>query len=428
MKKIIVLFCVASCLCLQINVQAQLFKKLKDKVNKTIDKKIDKAVGIDKPKSDIEKKEDAASDEYSDDTENNEKPIFIDKAPDNGKMILKLKKGDRFWGGYIQLKSQPKKGDVSANILDFVNARVGSFYTKGEISDYAIYFDGQRFLNDSSTIPLRPEFIKYTANETPYFLSTIPKVTTATAIAAPVITQATFSFKWNGKSYGPFEGISENMFVLKSMKDGKPTEKFYGFGVEYSIAKNAKGKTEFLSNGLLQTEKKLLRVNGSGFTLTYPAGIMAYAKGEKAHLFSNGKTVSIVKIAGIADNLNNVYTKDNKFFSEIYGTDSGHVVCIVKLKDITQADNTTEAYIDYTTHLNYPVNIIKQNLLLASNPSKSVLYKGHTLYYADGHKETIDNVGDAQIINFNGKDYLLWFEMMKIADGHEIYICQKELK
>jgi hypothetical protein len=138
--------------------------------------------------------------------------------------------------------------------------------------------------------------------------------------------------------------------------------------------------------------------------------------------------VAVIKIAGIADGINNLYTKDDKFYSEIYGTDSGHVVCIVKLKDVSQTYNTTEAYIDYTTKLNYPVNITQKNLLLASNPAKSVVYQLHSLYYPDGTKETIDNVGDAQIINFNGKDYIVWFEMMKAAEGHQVYLCQKELK
>ena len=148
--------------------QAQLLKKLKDKVNKTVDKTGDKATGTDSPKTETEKKEDAASDQYSDVTENNERPIFVDIAPANGKMVLKLKKNDLFWGGYITIKGQPKKGDTTANVLDFVNARVGSMYNAGEMSSYAIYFDGQRVLNDPYIIPLRPEFISYDINTTPF--------------------------------------------------------------------------------------------------------------------------------------------------------------------------------------------------------------------------------------------------------------------
>jgi hypothetical protein len=221
------------------------------------------------------------------------------------------------------------------------------------------------------------------------------------------------------------------MFVLRSMTTGKPTEKFYGFGQETYVAKNEKGKSQMIINGLVQTETKVFRIKDYMITTlapTYPAGLMAFALGGKVNTFSNGKTVAINKIAGIADGLMNLYTADNKFYSEIYGTDSGHVVSIVKLKDMTQAENTTEAWVDYTTKLTYPVNITKQHLLLATNPAKSVLYNMHTLYYADGTKETIDNVGDAQLVNFNGKNYIVWFEMMKVADGHEIYVCQKELK
>jgi hypothetical protein len=433
MKKILPLLCVLACLFFFTGVQAQLLKKIKDKVNKGIDNKIDKVAGIDKPTSETEKKENAASDQYSDATENNERPIFVDKAPGNGKMVLQLKNGDRFWGGYIQLVNQPKKADVAANILDFVKVRVGSFFTAGEMSNNAVYIEGNRTLVDSLSIPLRPEFISYQVNKTPYFLSTEAKVSapSATPGVLPVITPATFSFKWDGKTYGPFEGTAENMFVLKSMTDGKPTQKFYGFGTEMTVAKNEKGKSQMVVNGIVQTETKLLRIKDYVLTTlmpTFPAGIMAFAQGGKVHTFSNGKIVPIVKIAGIADNIMNVYTADNKFYSEIYGTDSGHVVCIVKQKDMPEERNTTEAYINYTTRLNYPVSITKKNLLIASNPAKSVLYRQHTLYYADGTKETIDNVGDAQLINFNGKDYIVWFEMMKAAGGHQVYVCQKELK
>jgi len=453
MRKLILLAVVFSCVA---NTQAQFFKKIKDKVNKGVDNKIDKVAGVDKPTTETEKKENAASDQYSDATENNEKPIFVDKAPDNGRLVLQLKKDDRFWGGYIQLKDQPKKAVPNTTILDYVIPRVGSFYTKGEISSYAIYVEGRRTENDSLVIPLRPEFINYQVNKTAFFLSTEAKAGTPDPMAAVAAvqakgnkpltkeeeaefaktmggqtTQATFSFKWNGNTYGPFEGSGENMQVLKSMTDGKPTEKFYGFGQEMYAAKNDKGKSQMVVNGIVQTETKVLRIKDYMITTlapTYPAGTMAFALGGKVNTFSNGKTVTIIKIAGIADGLMNLYTADNKFYSEIYGTDSGHVVSIVKLKGMTQAENTTEAWVDYTTKLTYPVNITKKNLLIASNPSKSVVYNQHTLYYPDGTKETIDNVGDAQLINFNGKDYIVWFEMMKAAGGHQVYICQKELK
>ncbi len=450
MKRIVTLS--VMCMCLTMS-NAQFLKKIKDKVNKGLDKTADNAAGKDKAQTAIEKKEDAASDQYSDATENHEKPIFADKVPDNGKMILKLKKGDLFWGGHINITGQPKKKDANANVLDSINARVGSFYTAGEISSYAIYFNGQRFLNDASEIPLRPTFISYDANKTPFFISTEAKAGTPDPMAAVAaaqakgnkpltkedeeefaklaggqITPATFTFKYNGKTYGPFDGSGENMLVLKSMTDGKPTEKFYGFG--WQMVKVSEKK--MLAQGLVQTEKKLFRINDYMLTTlapTYPAGTMAFALGGKVNTFSNGKTVAIIKIAGIADGLMTLSTADNKYYSEIYGTDSGHVVSIVKLKDATQTNNTTEAYIDYKTYLKYPVNITKENLLVAiDNPAKSVLYQGHTLYYPDGRKETLDNVGNAQLIKFNGKEYIVWFEIMKAEGGHEIYVCQKELK
>ena len=442
MKKLFIVSCF--CICI-LPSQAQLFKKLKDKVNKTVDK----AVGNDKPQTETEKKEDAASSEYSDDTENNEKPIFVDVAPANGKMILKLKKGDRFWGGYITIKGQPKKSAANANVLDSITARVGSFYTDGEISNYAIYFNGQRFLNDSSIIPLRPTFISYDINKTPFFSSTEGKAGTPdpTAAMAAVkakgnnvtkedeaefaktafgqITQPTFSFRHNGKTYGPFEGIAEKMLVLKSMTDGKPTPKFYGLGSESYIGKEGLGY-----NALVQTEKGIVRLKDCGLTaLTYPNGLMAMSQGKDINIFSNGKTVPVIKIAGIETSIYNTKA-GNKFIAQTYGTDSGRVVCILTQKDNTGLTykNGVEVMIDYKTMLIYSVEITQKNLLVSRNPAKSVLYKAHTLYYADGTKETIDNVGDAQLVGFNGKEYIVWFAMKKVAEGHEIYVCQKELK
>ncbi|MEO7044262.1 MAG: hypothetical protein ABI091_03070 [Ferruginibacter sp.] len=454
MKKIIILLCM--CICIA-PAQAQLLKKLKDKVNKTVDKTINKATGTDSPKTETEKKEDAASDQYSDVTENNERPIFVDAAPSNGKMVLKLKKGDLFWGGYIFLKGQPKKGDTSAKVLDFINARVGSLFNLGEMSSNAIYFDGKRLLNDPQIIPLRPEFISYDINTTPFFTSTKDtslggfdpagamalmqangnkRMTDADIEAfkkkaTPTIKPPTFSFNYNGKVYGPFTGSGEKMWVLKSMTDGKPTTKFYGIGNESVI-----GDDVWIMNALIQTENGVVRVQdhmiivAGSAELSYPTGSMAFVPGGKVNTFSNGKTVPIIKVAGIENSVYNVVEKGGKYFSEMYGTDSGHVVCIVS--EIDKINHSpippVEAIIDYKTKLKYPVEIAKKNLLIARNPSKSVLYKMHTLYYPDGTKETIDNVGDAQLVNFNGKEYIVWFEMKKAADGHEIYVCQKELK
>jgi len=117
MKKVVVfkkIILVSVLLITIIPSQAQLLNKLKDKVSKTVDK----AIAIEKPATLTEKKEDAAGSEYSDATENNEKPIFVDTAPDNGRRILTQKKGDRFWGGYIQVPGQPKKDDAHPKILN----------------------------------------------------------------------------------------------------------------------------------------------------------------------------------------------------------------------------------------------------------------------------------------------------------------------
>ena len=427
--------------------QAQLLKKLKDKVNKTVDK----ATGTDSPKTETEKKEDAAQPEYIDETENRERPIFVDAAPANGKMVLKLKKDDLFWGGYIAVTGQPKKGDTTANVLDFINARVGSLYNAGEISNNAFYFDGQRILNDPCIIPLRPQFISYGVNTTPFFTST--KDTSSGAgfdpmgamalmqangnkpmtdadieafkkKAIPTIIPPTFSFNYNGKAYRPFTGIGEQMLVLQSMTDGKPTSKFYGFGTEWIAGDGGSLKI----SALVQTEKTVLRIEDSllgSLALSYPTGYMAFCSGGKVNTFSNGKTVQVLKVPGIKKNMGDATPVTDKYFSETYGTDSGHVVCIVSQMGKREP---VGAVIDYKTVLTYPVEMEKKNLLIASNPAKSVMYKIHTLYYPDGSKETIDNVGDAQLVSFNGKEYIVWFEMKKGTDGHEIYVCQKQLK
>ncbi len=406
--------------------QAQLLNKVKDKVNKTVDK----AIAIEKPTTQTEKKENAASSGYSDATENNEKPIFVDTAPNNGRMILQQKKGDRFWGGYIQVPGLPKKDDTDPKILNYVRVRIISYYDVGEIGNYVIYFDGKRTENDSLRIPLRPQYISYEKNKSEFFTESEVMVAHSTGPGTSVnIPEVSFAFRYNGKSYGPYKGSGEKMLVLKSMEDSKPTDKFFGFGSESFVGGKKAG-----FNGLIQTEKNVLRVKDylmESLSTTYPSGTLAFAQGKNVHTFSNGKTVPVVNIPDIKND--NMYS-GGKFYSEVYGTDNGRVVSIVKQKNKVQKEtdtenyNTMEAYIDYTTKLDYPVNITKTNLLVASNPAKSIVYQQHTLYYPDGSKETIDNVGDAQILNFNGKDYIVWFEMMKNIDGHQVYVCQKELK
>ena len=105
-----------------------------------------------------------------------------------------------------------------------------------------------------------------------------------------------------------------------------------------------------------------------------------------------------------------------------------HIVIIPKTTNDITTGGPKIAYVDYSTKLTYPVEVTKKNLLIAANPSKSVLYKNHTIYYADGRQETIENIGDAQLVSFNGKEYIVWFEMVKATDGHEVYVCQRELK
>ena len=61
MKKFLILLIFCS---IGVMSHAQFFKKLKDKVNKTVDKTIDKATGTNNPKTETEKKEDAASIHY----------------------------------------------------------------------------------------------------------------------------------------------------------------------------------------------------------------------------------------------------------------------------------------------------------------------------------------------------------------------------
>lgn len=483
----------AMCACLA-TTHAQFLKKLKDKVNKTIDKKIDKTVVVVAPASEIEKKENAAANEFSDATENHEKPIFVDKAPDNGKMVLKLKKSDRFSGGYIQLISQPKKDEINPDILDYINAKVIAFYPRGEITEDAIYINGKRILNDSGTISVRPEFIEYLINKTDLFTGTDAVITPATGFGtkqedldkmmkaggysnmseadmekmaknaqamaenikgmtpeqqaaylkknditpagqnkkemkeiaealknrtAPSVKNGTFTFKYKGKQYGPFTGRGTKMLVFKPMEDVTSYNKFYGLGAEPFI-----GEKEMGYNAIIQTEKKLIKMNdyvlGGLFEPTWPTGAMVVVEG-KGFNFTNGKT--------IVNPQKPPYLADGQIVGVvIYGTDSGHIVAIPTTMEQMSAGGATTAYVDYKTKLSYPLVIDKEHLLITTDPAKSLFYKNHVLYYADGHQETIDNVGDAQLYSFNGKDYVLWFEMMNAADGHEIYVCQKELK
>lgn len=437
MKKIFLLIAVVS---FTFSVQAQLLKKIKDKVNNTVDKTLSG-----KNQTEVEKKENDAADEYSDAVENNEKPVFVDMAPANGKMIVKLKKGDKFWGGYIQVNVPPKATDAGKSILDYATARVGSIYSAGEMSASAVYINGQRTQakQDNDIIPLRPEYFD-ASKDTGYMVTTDARVdmsgynpmAAAAQVQAngskplskkeeealqknftPGIAQATFAFKNAGKQYGPWQGTGEGMFILKSMDDGKPSGKFYGFGVEMLV-----GEKGITSNAIIQTEKKIIKIpDAGGAQYTYPTGAMAVAFGKAAY-FTNGKTIPIP--------VNPAYkTAGSLVGEEVYATDSGHVVIIPKYAEQMQAGILPKTvYIDYNTKLSFAAEVDKKHLLVASNPAKSIVYRNHKIYYPDGSEETLFNVGDVQLCGFNGKDYIVWFEMIKQADGHEVYICSKELK
>lgn len=456
MKRILLLPVI--CMCFTIS-NAQFLKKLKDKVNKSVDKTVNKAVGTDKAQTEIEKKETTASQYYSDVTENNEKPIFATTVPANGKMALKFKKGDMFYGGYTYLVSGPKKGETNPNILDYLNARIGSFYNPGEITANAVYINGKRITEDAGLLPLRPEFIAYFSKDSSHYLTSTegkaggqPDMSgLQNAMAnrreatkeeqerfekSMVSTLPTFTFHYNEKTFGPFTGTGEVM-LRKSMDAANKTDAFWGLGREsYYDVKSQ----EFVNNAIIQTGNKLTRFKDYAIggdvlqpmdPLTYPTGTMVLLHSATTYKFSNGKTIAIPKATAFAadafPSIGNM--------PQIFGTDSGHLVVIPMEKSYMGSDQkpvvepNKKAYIDYKTTLTYPVAVNKkQHLLVASNPSQSVYYHQHTLYYADGRTETINNSGDAQLVVFNGKDYIVWFEVMKAEDGYGVYICQKILQ
>ena len=84
--------------------------------------------------------------------------------------------------------------------------------------------------------------------------------------------------------------------------------------------------------------------------------------------------------------------------------------------------------------LNRPLLLVGNHIVMNQLIEHDILYakNEHILQTHSTNplvtKETIDNTGNAQLISFNGKDYIVWFEVMKVDDGHEIYVCQKELK
>lgn len=435
MKKIIFLVIAMAVIGLNL-AQAQFLKKMKDKLDLPFDKG---------QPTNIEQKENDASTEYSDATENNEKPVFVDKAPANGKLMVKLKKDDHFWGGYIQVKNPSKAAGTDPSVLDFTAARVGSFYTSGEMSDYAIYIDGQRILNKNLVIALRPGYIDATKNtaymDTTQAVVQAPNVDMQAIMAQaqangnkpmskeeeqaminklfPPVQQGTYTFKYGDKKYGPLQGVGIGMFLSKSLMDGSASGKFYGLGASPFVGEKQAGY-----NAVIQTENKQIKINdfvlGGLYELTYPTGNMVVAQGKAMH-FSNGKTIEIPATP--------LYKKTGSLMVEtIYGTDSGHIVVIPHPIEGNTSKLATTAYIDYTIPLSFPIEVTKEHLLMASNPAKSVLYAHHTLYYPDGRKKTVQNVGDAQIVQFNHKDYIVWFEIVKQTDGDEVYVCQEELR
>jgi hypothetical protein len=424
MKKIVVLF-IAMGIVMLTHSQTRFLKKMKDKVDKGIDKTVDKATGTDNTQTEVEKKEDVASSEYNDATENGEKPLFATTPPANGKLMLTIKAGDNFWGGYVQLTSQPGKEEKNPNILDHIKVGAASLLNKGEMSAYASYLDGERTAakgDDGVEIPMKP---------TQAFLTTT--ITTGGfELYNDPLKECTY--KYNGKTYGPYvsDAATGKIVTHEQVVLIKQTSRFYAF---LSI-----------SNGWSKTPTSTFKI----ITENNPIEFTYYSQGKSGNTtlpvtfkLNNGKILGPVQ----NDLYHKYYTpflSDNGFLIALSpGRESDEEKQRFDLNNklyyfmdpefmqqmFTNNKFTSKAIVDFNTVLTYEVPLSRQGFLTSSKPEKSVFYKDHFLYYANGSKpkEQINNMGNVQLLSFNGKEYLVWFEVINDSRGPKIYVAQKEL-
>ncbi len=424
---------------------AQSFSKLKDKVNKSVEKAVEKTMGT-KTEADKAKEEKEAKDrsEYHVGTQNGEKPMFSVKPPANGRLFLTLQKEDRFWGGYIKLISQPDKDEKDPNILDHVKVGVGSFYGNGESASYASYQDGKRteekIFDNEPDIPYSPEHI---------YIQNPGNVKGFEYYSDP---EKGCSFKFEGKTYGPYntDASAGKLVFGQGAVLIKGLGRFYG-SISYT---NGRSKTPTSTNQIISPSGTLELVCGKGHLssgVSYPEGDLCmyyYALGDPNDLklpvtfkLSNGKIQGPVK-----------YEVWSRYYTPFL-SDNGFLVALSPLPEVRQyfdQQNTLGYYkdastlngvftdgkfsnvalVDFKTELTFEVPLNRQGLLISNTPEKSVFYSNHTLYYPNGSKpkEAISNMGDVQLLHFNGREYLVWIEVIKNANGqHQVYVAQREL-
>ncbi len=425
--------------------KAQGFNKLKNKVNKAVEKTVEKTMGTnteaDKATEDKEAKDQS---EYHVETMNGEKPMFSITPQANGRLFLTLQKEDRFWGGYIRLISQPEKDEVNPNILDHVKVGVGSFFANGESASYASYQDGKRteekISDNEPDIPYNPEHI---------YIQNPGKVDGFEYYSDP---EKGCSFKFEGKTYGPYntDASTGKLVFGQGVVLIKGRDRFYG-SISYS---NGWSKTPTSTNQIISPTGTLELVCGKGHLssgVSYPEGDLCmyyYAQGDPNDLklpvtfkLSNGKILGPFKFE-VCAKYYTPFLSDNGFLvalsplpevKEYFDQQNtlGYYKDAATLNDVfTQGQFSNVATIDFKTELAFEVPVNRKGLLISDKPENSVFYSNHTLYYPNGSKpkETISNMGDVQLLRFNGKEFLVWIEVMKSSNGqHQVYVAQKEL-
>lgn len=254
-------------------------------------------------------------------------------------------------------------------------------------------------------------------------------------------TDATFSFQYNGKAYGPIKGKG-NAFITT-----KNADNYFAYGTATAIGEKEVVYTYKLISGIGNIEyettggSKSAAINADA---SYPQGLAAMMTITKGIGKDNDYELLFKTTSG------RTFGPFPKSITQIchatYLSDNGHLVALGKaasekgildlsfMKDYREKYGSGEnvgnkAIIDYKTVVSYPVNHLKkENLLIATDPSRSVYYEKHVLYYADGTNEAIDNIGTPQLVSFNGKDFIVWFEVIKNDKGHQVLIAKKELK
>ncbi len=375
MKKVFIFICLFASITL---VNAQLFKKLKDKAANALDKKPEE-----KKPADADNNTNAGSN--ADNAAN--KTAKVPAAPPaNGSLSFTLDDGERFM--YDEAKIYVLKGTQLG--WQFVTQKGKEFY----LID-----------NGNRTGPFSVPSIE-SANSSSNLNDDGDGEKVAKEYTKTVNGKLMLVF--NGKSYGPF-------FMISEMQVSADKKHFFALVIEGASLTAMSDGSSLISD--IGTSP--LKLNGIGTKLMVShnfkhaiAAVMdTKGKGEVYMVTSEGKkTGPVDMMSAMGSN------------GETWLSDDGTVYSI-------PSQSPRELVVNGNGVAKFAVDISRSRLAIAPDPAKSVFYDEGTLYRGDGTKEVDKNVVFPHIAAINGALYLCWFQVYKNPETNkkDVYVCKKPL-